>query len=100
MKKNLDKDITADNKLFRLECDNDIRRREIVELKKTLGGMIDVAEELNYRIREGRTSEGFHGVIDNAKKYTEDYYKGEVEEEEDYNEIFYSGNSEYHGRLL
>ena len=60
---------------FCLECDSrfklDLQNKRVEALEKTLKGMIDVAEELNYRLSKTEQSEGFYGHIEDAKELLE-----------------------------
>lgn len=60
---------------FCLECDSrfklDLQNKRVEELEKSLKGMIDVAEELNYRLSKTEQPEGFYGHIEAAKELLE-----------------------------
>lgn len=49
------------------EYELDLLRKEVRSLKMQLGGMVEVAEELNYRLSQTDRSEGFKGNIELAK---------------------------------
>lgn len=53
------------NRAFEL----DLKEKRLGQAEKLLKSMIDVAEELNYRIRKTDQSEGFYGHIDAAKEF-------------------------------
>lgn len=55
------------NRDFDKEYELDLLRKEVRSLKMQLGGMVEVAEELNYRLAQTDRSEGFKGNIELAK---------------------------------
>jgi hypothetical protein len=50
----------------------DLQNKRVEELEKSLKGMINVAEELNYRLSKTDQSEGFYRHIEDAKNLLEE----------------------------
>lgn len=59
-----------------LECDTrfklDLQNKRVEELEESLKGMIEVAEELHYRLSKTVQPEGFYGNIEDSKKLLEE----------------------------
>ena len=49
----------------------DLQNKRVESLEKSLKGMIEIAEELNYRLRKTDQSEGFYSHIELAKELLE-----------------------------